>query len=213
MCTYELWVFDMDGVLVDTTRCHRLAYERLWMRCGIAGPAYEEIAGRSTADVVREWTAALRPSPQQIDDWVAFKQREARALLAGADVLFDDTLPALRALRDRGIAMAVATGAARTTATLLLQRTGLMDFFRAVVTAEDVTAGKPDPQIFRRAIERAGGTPQTSVVVEDSLAGIDAGIACGAGVVCVRSGVQREHPAFLGSFPDLLAAVERVTSM
>jgi HAD superfamily hydrolase (TIGR01509 family) len=203
-----LYVFDMDGVLVDTSDCHRLAYQRLWQRCGVVGPPYDEIAGRSTADVVREQTAALHPSPQDIEAWVAFKQRQARSLLASTDILYDDTMAALRVLRDHGVALAVATGASRATATFILERTQLLAFFCALVTAEDVMEGKPHPQIFRQAIARAGGTPADCVIVEDSLAGIEAAIACGAGVVCVRSGLRSDHPAFLGSFPDLRAAVD-----
>jgi HAD superfamily hydrolase (TIGR01509 family) len=210
---YELCVFDMDGVLVDTSACHRQAYERLWQRCGIAGPAYDEIAGRRTWDVVRERTASLHPSPRQIEEWAAFKQAEARALLASADIVYDDTLSALRTLQERRLVMAVATGASRASAELVLERTRLRGFFRTLVTAEDVTRGKPDPEIFQCVIARAGSTPERCVIVEDSLSGIDAAIACGAAVVCVRSGLRRAHTAFLGTFPTLRAAVDAMMGM
>ena len=210
MGAYELCVFDMDGVLVDSSGGHRLAYERLWQRCGIHGPAYEAIAGRSTYEVVRAVTARLEPSQRQLDEWVAFKQQEARTLLTVKPIVYEDTLPALRALQARRMPMAVATGASRATAELILGRTALRSFFSAVVTAEDVTRGKPDPEIYRCVIGRAGVAAPRCIVVEDSRAGIDAGLACGAAVLSVRTGVVRDHPAFLGSFADLRAAVVQI---
>jgi len=208
--TYDLCIFDMDGVLVDSSGCHRVAFERLWQRCGIVGPAYDDIAGRSTHEVVREVTAALHLSPRQIDEWVAFKQSEARTLLTTEPIVYDDTLPALCVLQERGIPMAVATGASRTTADLILGRAGLRPFFCTLVTAQDITRGKPDPEIYRCALARTGVAASRSVIVEDSMSGIDAGLACGAAVLCVRTGLVRPHAAFLGSFPDLRAAVDRI---
>lgn len=207
MVSCDLFVFDMDGVLVDSSGCHRLAYERLWQRCGVVGPAYNDIAGRSTRDVVQEFTVSAHPLPRQIEEWVTFKQGEARALLASETIVYEDTLPTLRALQERAMPMAVATGASRATADLILEKTCLRAFFRDIVTAEDVTRGKPDPEIYRCVLARAGVVSKRCVIVEDSMSGIDAGLDCGARVVCVRTGLGRDHPAFLGSFRDLGAAV------
>jgi HAD superfamily hydrolase (TIGR01509 family) len=203
----ELVIFDMDGVLVDTSACHRLAYERLWQRCGVTGPAYETIAGRPTREVVAEFTAPLRPSAGQVSEWVSFKQAAARALLAGNSIVYTDTIPALSALQSARIPMALATGASRETAFQVLAQTCLRAFFGIVVTAEDVARGKPDPEVYQVVMTRAEASPARCVIVEDSAAGIRAGLASGARVASVRTGLRLDHPDFLGSFADLSALV------
>jgi len=199
----NFFVFDMDGILVNTTGCHRRAFLDLWRRCGIDGPEYGEIAGRPTHEVVERYTRDLAPSPADIREWVSFKQQRARAYLAAEPVAFEDTLPCLEALRRAGRRMTVATGASRVTADLLLQRAGIARFFEFVLTAEDVGSGKPDPEIYRKAVTLAGVDPAHTVVAEDSTSGLEAAIAASTYCACVRSGLSIASPLFLGSFPDL----------
>jgi beta-phosphoglucomutase-like phosphatase (HAD superfamily) len=199
----DLIIFDMDGVLVDSTPCHRLAFERLWQLCGIRGPAYEAIAGRRTREVVEEVTAALKPSRRQVDEWVSFKQACAREVLATRTLTYDDAIPALRAIARCGIPLALGTAASRASVHLVLGKPGWDSLFSDVVTGEDVTAGKPNPEIYETIMSRAAASPDRCVIVEDSAAGIEAAIAAGARVACVRSGLEVDDPAFLGSFEDL----------
>ena len=186
-------VFDMDGVLVDSTPCHDRAYRDLWRHYGVAGPEYSAIAGRPTREVVAAYTA-------DIDEWAAYKQQRARQYLITEPVMFADVLPCLEALHVSGVRMGVATGASRANAELLLDRAGIAGFFQFVLTAEDISRGKPDPEIYRRAAELAG---QDTLVVEDSAAGLAAAAAASASVACVRTGLSHPSPFFLGSYPDL----------
>ena len=73
-------IFDMDGVLVDTSAGHARAYQDLWERCGVTGPPYARIAGRPTREVVEHFTRELAPTPAAIEEWAAFKQQRARLL-------------------------------------------------------------------------------------------------------------------------------------
>jgi HAD superfamily hydrolase (TIGR01509 family) len=112
-------------------------------------------------------------------------------------------LPALNAIHRAGIGMAVATGASRQTAELLLGRAGIARFFQFVLTAEDVHKGKPDPEVYRRAAEQSGVPCAEVAVVEDSASGLEAAAAAGTQVACVRSGLRISSPLFLGAFPGL----------
>ena len=197
-------IFDMDGVLVDTCGLHARAYRDLWERCGVTGPAYQTIAGRPTVEVVGEATRELSPSAEMLAGWVGFKQRRAREYLGTVPVIYGDVLPALRALDRAGIGMGVATGASRETAELLLDHASVADFFRFVLAAEDVRNGKPDPEVYRRAVELAGVAAEQAAVVEDSASGLAAAVAAGAPVACVRSGLRIASPLFLGSFAGLI---------
>lgn len=196
-------MFDLDGVLVDSTPAHAEAYRRLWRRLGVDGPSYAEIAGRPTREAVRAHTAALRPDERQLREWVVWKQAEALGLLEDRARVFDDTLPALRALRERGVAMALGTAASRGSVELLTRRHGLDRFLGAVVTGDDVSAGKPDPEVFVRAMELSGFGPERSLIVEDSVSGLRAAVAAGARLACVRTGLDVDHERFVGSFDDL----------
>ena len=193
----KLIVFDMDGVLVDSSPSHTRAFHDLWSRYGVEGPEYSAIAGRPTREVVAAYT-------RDIEEWVNFKQQRARDYLAAEPVTFDDVLPSLETIRQSGARMAVATGASRTTAELLLRRAGIAGYFEFVLTAEAVQAGKPDPELYRTAVERFGAAPGDVAVVEDSAAGLEAAVAASTWVACVRTGLSIRSPYFLGSYRGLL---------
>jgi HAD superfamily hydrolase (TIGR01509 family) len=197
-------VFDMDGVLVQTSGCHERAFLDLWRQCGIQGPPYSAIAGQSTREVVRQYTRPLAPSPQAVEEWIAFKQMRAREYIRTEPVVFDEVLPCLNACRRTGVGMAVATGASRSTTGILLQRAGIRDFFQFVLTSEDVRNGKPDPEIYQAAVARAGAAPGETMVVEDSLSGLEAAAAASTYVACVRSGLSIRSPFFFGAYGNLV---------
>lgn len=197
-----LVVFDLDGVLVDSSGCHARGYADLWERLAVTGPPYERVAGRATVDVVEEFTRHLAPSPDRLGEWVRYKQERARHHLEASTVAFPDTVGAVQRLARR-FPLALATGASRQTALQLLDRMELRPFFPVVIAAEDAARGKPDPEPFRLAIEASGGRPERSLVIEDSRAGLSAALASGAWAVTVRSGLRDPHQRFLGAFADL----------
>jgi len=203
MGRFQLLAFDMDGVLADTSACHAAAYADLWRRLGVDGPPYEEIAGRKTLDVVGEQTALLRPSAAQIAEWSALKQELARRRLAAGALLFADTIPCLQALAEHGFRMALATGGSRAAAEIVLLDGPVAVCFSSVATGDDVERGKPAPDLYLLTLERTGCAAGKTLVIEDSMAGIAAGIAAGAWVASVRSGARVDHRRFVGSYPDL----------
>ena len=202
---FTLIVFDMDGVLTDSSAGHARAFAELWSEIGVNNPpAYTDIMGRPTEPVIREFTRPLNPEEADIHRWVTFKQERARQYL-GAMEIFPDALPSVSALANEGFRLALGTGASRRTTLQLLSHAGLDRFFPVVVTGDDVGQGKPAPETFSLAIERAGGEPDSSLVIEDSVAGLAAGLAAGAWAASVRTGERAEHARFVGAFPDLAA--------
>ena len=206
----DLIVFDLDGVLVDTTACHRRAYDDLWRLAGCAGLPYELIAGRRTLDVVADVTAPLSPSAAQVREWVTFKQARARHYLAEKDIAYPDTRPCLAALAANRMRRALATGASRETAEIVLRRLDAREGWAAVVTAEDVSVGKPSPEVYLAVMAVTRCRPERTLVVEDSGAGLAAAAASGAYVASVRSGLPAASPRFLGAFDDLRAVLAKL---
>ena len=62
MARFSLIIFDMDGVLADSSPCHARAYQDLWKEIGVEGPRYDSIMGRPTGEVIREVTRDLAPT-------------------------------------------------------------------------------------------------------------------------------------------------------
>ena len=177
-------IFDMDGVLVDTSPCHSAAYDLLWKSLSIKGPQYKTIAGRSTKEVIAQYGEHL--NEQQQIDAVSFKQSSALKFLKTANISFADTHDSLVQLYNAKIPMIVATSASRASAELALGNAGLTMFFSQVITSADVDKSKPAPDLFVAAIQSLGVMPEESLVLEDSQSGITAALASGAYTVAVR---------------------------
>ncbi len=206
---FELLIFDLDGVLVDTSSAHARAFSDLWQRVGIQGPAYHAIAGRKTEDVVRESTSARKPSPEEMQQWVRFKQAQARAYLADQSIVYEDTIPSLEVLSNQRYRMALGTAASGETARWILKRLGLEHFFSVIVTAEDLQRGKPSPEIYLKVMSIADVAPDRTLIIEDSLSGLQSAVASQACVASVRSGIEIKSDRFIGHFSTLADLIER----
>ncbi|MHC4594401.1 MAG: HAD family hydrolase [Planctomycetota bacterium] len=207
---FDLLIFDMDGVLADTSACHRRAYGDLWRKIGIEGVQYETIAGRNTSEVVEEFTARLRPPAAQIHEWIFFKQSKAREYLSTEAIVYADTALCLAAVARSGIRMALGTGASRNATNIVLSRLGIGHFFQTIVTAEDVKNGKPLPDIYLRVMELTSMNPAKTLIIEDSPAGLEAATESEAYVASVRRGKKIDHPKFIGHFSNLLGLIKKL---
>ncbi len=115
----------------------------------------------------------------------------------------------LEALEKAGIPKAVCTSSRRRVLKKLLGTFHLEPRFAFTLTAEDVTRGKPDPEIYLKAAARFGVLPQQTMVLEDSPAGCTAGHAAGAFVVAVPNPNSREMDFSCGGPSGLLAGGHR----
>jgi len=212
MARFSLIIFDMDGVLADSSPCHARAYEDLWKEIGVDGPRYESIMGRPTGEVIREITRDLAATTEQVEQWVRFKQERARAYLQKETVTFPDTREVLEKLTASGTAIAVGTSASRDTAELLLKQIGVLPLIPVLVTSDDVREGKPAPDTYLEALRRSGGVPDRTLVVEDSLSGLRAAAAAGTWSAAVRNNLGYSGPRFLGNFPDLRSLATMIES-
>ncbi|HEY7026915.1 MAG TPA: HAD family phosphatase [Gemmatimonadales bacterium] len=203
MARFSLIIFDMDGVLADSSPCHARAYQDLWKEIRVEGPRYESIMGRPTGEVIREVTRAIQPTPEQLERWIRFKQERARTYLQKETVTFPDTREVLEKLKAAGTSIAVGTSASRDTAELLLNQIGIMKLIPVLVASDDVREGKPAPDTYLEAMRRSAGSPDQTLVVEDSLSGLKAATAAGTWSAAVRANVVYSGPRFLGNFADL----------
>src|SRR6266536_2479888 len=166
---YQAYIFDMDGVVVDSEPLHERAFREVLEEIGygrthgIDFPAYY---GKSDLVVWRDFIARHRPA-QSLEELLARKEEKFGALLHQEEPIFGGLLELLAKLSQRR-PLALASGSRHPTINAVLSMRGLRRFFSAVVSSEDVAHGKPAPDIFLRAAELLGVEPTQCCVIEDS---------------------------------------------
>ena len=199
----ECVVFDLDGVLIDSSSQHAQAYSELWTFIGINGPDYFEIAGQKTLEVVEKTIRGTQISSTRVSELVDFKQQRARTLLMSGDILFPDSKESLEQIIYITKSIAIATAASSYIANYAANQLAPSRSFDAIVAAENVSRSKPDPEVFNTAMKQCDSAPTKTLIIEDSAAGLSAAIQSGAFVACVRTGLELPSERFLGSFEGL----------
>ena len=143
--------------------------------------------------VWRDFMARHRP-PQSLEELLARKEEKFTALLQREEPLFDG-LPELLEKVSARYSLALASGSRHPTINVVLDLRGLRRLFRVVVSSEDVAHGKPAPDIFLRAAELLAVAPGDCCVIEDSAAGVEAGLAAGMFVVAITNSLPSEKLA------------------
>ncbi|RIJ70167.1 HAD family hydrolase [Nakamurella silvestris] len=175
-------LFDLDGTLIDSTP----SVERSWRSLGEkVGIPYEEYAGMYHGVPAKQTLRRLLPdiSAAELDDlaeWlveVEATDTEDIIVLPGTETVLD-LLPVDR--------WAIATSGTERLAKARIEAAGLK-LPRTLVTADDVTTGKPDPAPYLLAAERLGFHPSRCLVVEDAPAGVTSGLAAGCPVLGLRT--------------------------
>lgn len=190
------FLFDLDGVLIDTAQYHFLAWQRMAAELGIHfGEAEnEQLKGVSRAESLNRILAwgGKTLSDAEKQHWMTLKNDWYLELVRGMPA--DDYLPGahefLRASRAAGIK--VALGSASKNAPLILERLGWIPLFDALVDGNVVTASKPDPEVFLEGARRLGLKPEECVVFEDSEAGVEAARRGGMKVVGIGHGLDAD---------------------
>jgi len=192
---FDRVIFDCDGVLVDSERlCVRTEAEIL-SELGWPLPEadiVERFVGRSASYMHGEiekhlgrdidWEAEFEPRYQEVFE---------RQLVAVPGVI--------EALREITTPVCVASSGSHAKMRFTLGRTGLLDLFDGrIFSADEVTNGKPAPDVFLFAAERMGAVPERCAVVEDSVSGVTAGLAAGMAVFAFAGSVTSAHLLAIG---------------
>jgi beta-phosphoglucomutase family hydrolase len=199
-----LW--DMDGTLVDSEEFHWLSWRDTMAQEGVPVTREQFLAtfGQRNDSILPQWLGqdATQERIQRIGD---AKEALYRKLVRQRGL---QPLPGAQEwvarLHREGWRQAIASSAPRANVEVVLEVTGLGSYFQAIVSAEDVTAGKPDPQVFQKAAKRLGIPPARCIVVEDAAAGVEAARRAGMRSIGV-SGKGSPLPADLAvqSLTDL----------
>ncbi len=200
-------LFDMDGTIVDNVPLHQQVWREFAHLHGLT-PSEEDLEfakGRKAAEVIA-YLFGERLGQEEISRLTQMRQVLYRERLAGTNEvrLIPGIETFLSRLGKHGISRILATDAPRGNVEAVFTKFSLSPYFDAVVTSEDVQHGKPNPEIFLTAAQRAGSKPKDCLVAEDSAAGVAAAKAAGCsclGLLTTQSeaDLRREGVDFIAS--------------
>ncbi len=186
-------IFDWDGVIIDSSRQHEESWERLAAEEGRTLPAghFKEGFGKKNEWIIPNllhWS----DEPGEIHRLSLRKEALYRVIVLERGL---EALPGVRhfleRLRVAGVPCCIGSSTHRENIAAIIHVLGFEDFFAGMVTAEDVTRGKPHPDVFLKAAAKIGRAPASCVVFEDAFAGLEAAHAGGMKAVAVAT----THPA------------------
>ena len=190
-------IFDLDGVLVQSEGFIVQAAIRMFAEKGhaVAPKEFRPFVGmgedRFIGGVAEARGIPIEPEVDKARTYAIYLE-----LIRGRLEPLPGAITFLAACRDRGLALAVASGADAIKVNANLREAGFdLSLFDAVVTGDDVPRKKPAPDIFIEAIRRLRLDPSSCLVIEDALVGVTAAKAAGARCLALSSSFSREELA------------------
>ena len=174
----KAFIFDLDGVIVDTAKYHYLAWQKIAAQLNIEfthehNELLKGVSRVRSLDIILE-LGKVDASQEDKDRWLIQKNEDYLSYLVDMDEseILPGVFPVLKFLKENN--QPIALGSASKNARPILEKTGLLSYFDAVVDGNDVTNAKPDPEVFLMAAKLLNIKPEDSIVFEDSVAGVQA---------------------------------------
>lgn len=188
-------IFDMDGVIVDSHPIHKKAWRRF---LELQGKKLDDanldfiMDGRKREEILRHFLGEL--SDEEVQN-LGYQKDALFLEESNTMTMIEGVAEFLEQLTQANIRVGVGSAGSDGRVNHILQLFGLRKFFQAVVTGDRVSAGKPDPAVFRLASKELGVPPSETLVFEDSVSGVNAAKA--AGMKCVGIAVNGLVPKLL----------------
>jgi len=172
------FIFDLDGVIVDTAKYHFLAWKKIANGLGIDftldhNELLKGVSRVRSLDIILE-LGKVEASQEDKDKWLIQKNEDYLSYLVDMNEteILPGVMKVLKFLKENN--QLIALGSASKNARPILEKTGVLSYFDVVVDGNDVVNAKPDPEVFLHAARQLGVTNEDSIVFEDSVAGIQA---------------------------------------
>jgi len=174
----KVFIFDLDGVIVDTAKYHFIAWQKIAHELGIEfTPEHNEnlkgVSRVRSLDLILE-LGKIEATQEEKNKWLIQKNDNYLSYLVTMNnsEILPGVMPILQYLKENK--QSIALGSASKNARPILEKTGILSYFDAIVDGNDVSNAKPDPEVFLQAAQKLGISNENSIVFEDSVAGIQA---------------------------------------
>lgn len=209
MAIIKGFIFDLDGVIVDTARYHFLAWQRLAAELDISFSEKENeqlkgIGRRESLELILQWGQKEISEERKLE----LMQRKNEWYLEYVETMgSDEALPGAKEFIDRALNLnlKIALGSASKNALIILEKLQITNKFSAIIDGTKTTRSKPDPQVFTLGAEEIDLKPEELVVFEDSQAGVDAAKSGGFRTVGIG------NKKVLGKAEIVIAGLDKIT--
>ena len=181
-------IFDMDGVIVDSEPLHKESFLQVWKELGYGnkhGINFSDFYGTSDRTVWKAFIHKHKPK-MHIDELILLHKQRLIKLLSDKKPIFDGVLPLIQHLASY-CPIGLASGSVHHVIDEILKMDELRQYFRCIVSSEDVCLPKPSPEIFLLASKKLNVEPKYCCVIEDTINGVKAGKAAGMTVVAITN--------------------------
>lgn len=188
-------IFDMDGTLVDNSPVHVRAFEIFCNRYGVERwrEKFETAFGRGNDEIMPLLLPAELIREKGIAALAEEKEAIYREIYAPEIQPVKGLVELLHQLRDAGIRCAVGSSGCRKNIDFVLKRCGITDLFDEIVSGDQVTHCKPEPEIYLTAAAQLGLVPAQCIIFEDARAGFESARRAGAGrLVAIATTLPKE---------------------
>ena len=181
-------IFDMDGVLIDAKDWHYEALNKSLRLFGLEISRYDHLVtfdGLPTKDKLKMLSLESN-LPESLHDFI----NEMKQIYT-MEIVYAKCKPtfyhqyALSNLKQEGYKLAVGSNSIKNTIQVMMEKSGLMEYLEFFLSNQDVNKGKPDPEMYNKAIQMLGLHPEECLIVEDNPNGLKAAYASGAHVLKV----------------------------
>jgi HAD superfamily hydrolase (TIGR01509 family) len=182
------FVFDMDGVIVDSNPYHRIALKQFCTQHGYElteQQLHEKIYGRTNRDWIKGLFGGI--PEEKINQYANEKEALYRKLYAKDIKPLEGLIQFLERLDQYDFPRALATSAPPANVDFTLSKTSTQKFFPVILDDNDFSIGKPNPEIYLKTADSLKISPGRCLVFEDSLSGIAAARAAGCRVIAVTT--------------------------
>ena len=187
-------VFDFDGVIIDTEVPTFTAWQEVFESFGqsVDRALWSEIigGGQKLFDTMAYLESIVGPLPDR--EAVRRRKNERADKMIAESPILPGVLEYLADARRLGLRLAVASSSSRDWVEGHLAERGLLEYFAAIVTRDDVSRVKPDPALYATAVERVGSGPASAFAIEDSFNGVTSAKRAGLLCVAVPNGMTRD---------------------
>jgi len=177
------FIFDLDGVIVDTAKYHYLAWRKLANELGFEftkeqNELFKGVSRKRCLEILLD-IGNVKATQEQFNTWMVEKNLDYLAYIEkmNASEILPDVPRVLEYLKEKNIP--IALGSASKNAKPILEKVDLLPYFDSIVDGNNVTKAKPDPEVFLIAAKNLGVEASSCVVFEDAVAGIQAANAAG----------------------------------